>query len=66
MDSATLNINILGIKAKTKNEMYRLLTVEAQLYLPSQKECSIYFVRDILSNKKQVSIFNSFILGFLC
>ena len=56
MDSATLNINILGIKAKTKNEMYRLLTVEAQLYLPPQKECSIYFVRDILSNKKKASI----------
>ena len=56
MDSATLNIYLLGIKAKTKSEMYRLLTVEAQLNLPPQKECSIYFVRDILSNKKKASI----------
>ena len=57
MDSANLNINILCILAKTKNEMYRLLTVEAQLYFPSQKECSIYFMRDILSNKKRASIY---------
>ena len=54
MDYSTVNVNILGNKAKTKNEIYRLLTVEAQLYLPPQKEWSIYFVRDILWNKKKV------------
>ena len=31
MDYSTVNVNILGNKAKTKNEIYRLLTVEAQL-----------------------------------
>ena len=60
MDYSTVNVNILGNKAKTKNEIYRLLTVEAQLYLPPQKEWSIYFVRDILWNKKKV-LFESLI-----
>lgn len=55
MEYSTINVNELALKAKTKNEMYRLLTVEAQLYLPPQKECSIYFVRDVLCNKKKAS-----------
>ena len=38
MDYSTVNTHILGNKTKTKNEIYRLLTVEAQLYLPPQKE----------------------------
>ena len=46
---------MLGIKAKTKNELYRLSTTEANLYLPSQKETSIYFVRDIVQGRKKAS-----------
>ena len=50
----SVNVFYLGFKAKTKNEMYRLLTVGVKLYLPAQKECSIYFIRDILHGKKKV------------
>ena len=46
MEAQRINLNMLGIKARTKNELYRLLTTEANLYLPPQKETSIYFVRD--------------------
>ena len=49
----TTNVNQLGTKAKSKNEMYRILTVEAKIYLPPQKECSIYFIRDIFHGKRR-------------
>ena len=45
----------LGLKAQSKNEIYRLLTVEVELYLSSQKETSIYFVRDVFYGNKKVS-----------
>ena len=57
MEGSRINLNLLGIKARTKNELYRLLTTEANLYLPPQKETSIYFVRDIVQSRKKVSLF---------
>ena len=56
MESSQININSLGIKAQTKNEIYRFLTTEADMYLPPQKETSIYFVRDIFKNRKKARI----------
>ena len=53
MEANKLNINMLGLKAHTKNEMYRLLTTEANLYLPPQRETSINFVRDIIHGRKK-------------
>ena len=50
----TINMNQLGSKARSKNEMYRLLTVEAKISLPPLIECSIYFIRDILMVKKVI------------
>ena len=52
MEGSFINLNSLGVKAKTKNELYRLLTTEANMYLPPQKETSIYFIRDIIHKKK--------------
>ena len=54
MEGNKLSLHMLGIKAKTKNELYRLLTTEANLYLPPQRETSIYFVRDIIHGRKRV------------
>ena len=53
METQRINLNMLGIKARTKNELYRLQTTEANLYLPPQKETSIYFVRDIVHGRKR-------------
>ena len=52
----SINLNQLGTKAKSKNEMYRILTVEAKNYLPPQKEWTIYFIRDVFQGKKKVKI----------
>ena len=53
METSTLNLNSLAIKARTKNELYRLLTTEANIYLPPQQETSIYFVRDIIQGRRK-------------
>ena len=64
----TINVSQLGTKAKSKNEMYRIITVEAKIYLPPQKECSIYFIRDIFHGRKKVDIRLLLISmsGFIC
>ena len=62
MEQSNINLNQLAIKARTKNEMYRILTTEANLYLPPQKETSIYFVRDIIHGRKKVR--NIYIIFF--
>ena len=54
MELKSLNVNSLGTKFQSKNEMYRFLTTEVDMHLPPQKECYIYFVRDILSGAKKV------------
>ena len=56
MEESEINLNLLGTETKTKNELYRLLTVEAKLYLPPQKEAFIYFVWGIINGRKKVSI----------
>ena len=62
MELREFNINMLGMKAQTKNELYRKLTVEAKLYLPPQKETSIYFIKGIINNRKKVClIYHDFI-----
>ena len=38
MEESRINLNMLGIKAKTKNESYKLLTTEAiYIYLNKKK-----------------------------
>ena len=54
MESSEINFNLIGTKAQTKNELYRQLTVETKLYLPPQKETSIYFIRGIIIGRKKV------------
>ena len=55
MEKSRINLNMLRIKAKTTNKLYRLLTTEANLYLLPQKETLIYFVKDIVHGRKKVS-----------
>ena len=54
MENKKLNLNSFGTKFQSKNEVYLFLTTEVNMYLPPQKECSIYFVRNILAGTKRV------------
>ena len=51
-----LKVTDLSIKAKSKIELYRILTTEGDVFLPPSKEWSIDFIRDIISGKKLVSL----------
>ena len=44
----------ISIKAKSKVELYRALTTEAEVYLPPYKECNYKFIRDIIAGNKKV------------
>ena len=47
--------NELGTKAKYKNEIYRLLATEDNVYLPPQNENNHYYLSGIISGKTKVS-----------
>ena len=38
MNTTSVNILAIGVKAKSKNEMYRALTIGDGLYLPPKKK----------------------------
>ena len=47
-----INLLELGAKCRSKYELYRLLTWEANLFLPPYKEWSVEFITDYLQGKK--------------
>ena len=59
MDQGFVNLIELGGKARSKAELYRLLTAEGHLYLPPYKICPVDFIADVIDGKKSVW-FNSF------
>ena len=48
----------LGLKAKSKNEVYILLVTEGGLHLPPMKEANYYYIASILCGDKQVCNFD--------
>lgn len=40
-------------KFRSKKDIYLLLTVDAQAYLPSNDDVTIYFLKDIVSGTKK-------------
>ena len=56
MDQINLNLQEIGLKAKSKTEIYRILTVEGELCLPPQKETNMQFISDIIVGDKKVGV----------
>ena len=52
MDSFELTVTEVG--AKSKVEIYRLLTAEGGLYLPPAKNINFQFLRDIITGAKKI------------
>ena len=44
---------LVGLKAKSKKEMYRIFASDAQVYLPPIKEANYMYIRHILTSKKK-------------
>ena len=42
-----INLLEIGNAAKSKHELYRILTVEGGMNLPPEKECSMTFISEI-------------------
>ena len=62
MEKVSLNLNEVGNKARTKWEMYRLLTVEGHFsYLPTIFELLISYLTSLLDVKRHHFILFSFI-----
>ena len=59
MEKKSLNLLSVGLKARSKTEMYWLLKVEGGLYLPSQKETTMEHISDICYKKKKVPYWSS-------
>ena len=57
MERTKVNLIDLGMKARTKSEMNRLLTVDTDFYLPPQRDASIYFIRESIMGSKKVLLF---------
>ena len=55
MERTSINLEEVGNKAKSKWELYRLLTVEGGLYLPPEDQTNMEFISDIFFNEKKVS-----------
>ena len=58
MKKITINLLDVGRKVRSKAELYKLSTVEGQLYLPTYKYCSIDYMADIIEGKRKVSFEN--------
>ena len=55
MEEARITVLDLGIKARSKREVYRLLSTDGDVYLPPEKEANYYYLASILRGDKKVS-----------
>ena len=54
IEKVTLNLIEVRGKARSKSELYNLLTMDGHLYLPPYKYCSVDFMADIIEGKRKV------------
>ena len=54
MDQGFVNLIELGGKARSKAELYKLLTAEGQLYLHPYKIRPVDFIADVIDGEKSV------------
>ena len=52
-DAQFVNYKDLAAKFQTKNDMWTFLAVDCGYYLPDKNTVTVYFLRDLMSGKKQ-------------
>ena len=57
-----LNVSDLQAKAQSKAEMHALMAISGKAYLPDVKNVTSFFLRDLLSGKRNVSCLSGLIL----
>ena len=53
-EKTPFTVTDISIKAKSKIELYRILTTEGDVYLPPSKEWNYQFIRYVITGKKLV------------
>ncbi len=53
--NARVNVLQLAEKCRSKKELYTFLTHDGHAYLPKIESTNVYFFRQIMSGKKEVS-----------
>ena len=53
-ENKKLNVNQLKSTFRTKNELYRFLSMDGKAFLPNVDSTNVYFLKDIFSGKKKV------------
>ena len=54
MNCQKVNIRQISIRARSKKELYRLLQLEADVYLPPIQLANRKYIADIISGRKMV------------
>ena len=50
-----MNVNVLAVVWQSKKEMYKILQVEGEIYLPPLEQTNHWFVAQIVTGEKQVN-----------
>ena len=53
-----INVKEFAAKAKSKREVYALLTIDCRAYLPKYDVLTVYFLKDLLAGQKRCTWFH--------
>ena len=53
-----LNWQEAAVKGRIKKEIYRIILMKGNYYLPPEVQCNSDFIHDIMVGKKKVSLIN--------
>ena len=56
MEIVTVNLLTISGKARSKSELYKILTIDGHIYLPPYKYCTVDFLSDIIEGSRLVSL----------
>ena len=57
MVEAKMNVGDIKAKFKTKKDVYTFLVLECDVYLPDERHCTIFWLKDLLAGKCKVCTF---------
>ena len=55
MEGTHITTSELGIKAKSKHEVYRLLWADGNVYIPPEKEANYDYLSSVIRGEKKVN-----------
>jgi hypothetical protein len=56
MESESMNTKELGVVCQSKNDMYKVLQVTGDIYLPPVEQANYEFIAQLVSGEKEVCV----------